>query len=218
MGVGYLAMRGTSGAREPALRFWVLRTLAAVLGEIGGHAVAGKGSHVLAATVVVSIGVLYARGRTGRIVFWPLLVGVLILSSALAHMADRSLGIGDLVPSVQLAALFALALTVWARLAGTTCFLAVGLIRDHGSFWIVAMLAQALASSLADWEVDASQTGAPIVLLAVAIGLPAVAVARWARIAHPALFWIAFVLTGVLGALWGDMLIRLLRGGHGLAI
>ena len=212
----YAEMRGTSGVREAALRFWAIRTAAAVLGEIGGHAVAGKGSHFLAAAGVVAIGVLYARA--GRIAFWPVLVGVLVLSAALAHMADRSLGIGDLVASVQLAALFALALIVWARVAGTTGFLCVGSVRDQAPFWIVAMLAQAFASSLADWVVDPGQTGSSIVLLAVAIGLPAVAAARWARIGAPALFWTAFVLTGILGALWGDMLIRLLRGGHGLAI
>lgn len=218
MDMRHLAMRGASGVREAALRFWVLRTLAAVLGEIGGHAVAGKGSHFLAAAVVVSIGALCARDRAGRIAFWPVLVGILILSSALAHMADRSLGIGDLVPSVQLAALLVLALIVWARLAGTTGFLSVGPIRDHAPFWIVAMLAQALASSLADWVVDPGQTGASIVLPAIVIGLPVVAVARWARIARPALFWTAFVLTGVLGALWGDILIRRIGASHGLSI
>ncbi|WP_456759202.1 hypothetical protein [Bradyrhizobium sp. USDA 4011] len=203
--------------REAALRFWAIRTFAAVLGELGGHGVAGKGSHVLAAAGVVSIGVLYARDRGGRIAFWPVLVGVLVVSAALAHMADRSLGIGDLVASVQLAALFALALIVWARVAGTTGFLAVGSVRDQAPFWIVAMLAQAFASSLADWVADPGQTGSSIVLLAVAIGLPAVAAAGWARIARPALFWTAFVLTGILGALWGDMLIRLIGAGQALS-
>ncbi|GKQ53436.1 hypothetical protein [Bradyrhizobium sp. Ce-3] len=217
MDMRYSAMRGTIGVREAALRFWAMRTVAAALGEIGGHAVAGKGSHFLAAAVVALIGALYARERSGRNAFWPVLVGVSTLSAALAHMADRSLGIGDVVPSVQLAALFALALIVWARVAGTAGLLAVGSIRDHAPFWIVAMLAQAFASSLADWVVDPGQTGSSIVLLAVAIGLPAVAAARWARIARPALFWAAFVLTGILGALWGDTLIRLINAGHALS-
>ncbi|WP_050406329.1 hypothetical protein [Bradyrhizobium embrapense] len=217
MDVVHIEMRGTPGVREAAVRFWAMRTVAAVLGEIAGLAVAGKGSHFLAAAGVVSIGVLYARDRAGPIAFWPVLVGVLMLSAALAHMADRSLGIGDCIPSVQLAALFALALIVRARVAGKTGFLAIGSIRNHAPFWIVAMLAQALASSLADWVVEPGQTGSSVVLLAVAIGLPAVAAARWARIARPALFWAAFVLTGILGALWGDMLIRLIGAGHSLS-
>ena len=217
MDMRHIEMRWTMGVREAALRFWTIRTAAAVLGELGGHAVAGKGSHVLAAAGVVAIGGLYARDRAGRIAFWPVLVGVLVVSAALAHMADRSLGIGDLVASVQLAALFALALIVWARVAGTTGFLCVGSVRDQAPFWIVAMLAQAFASSLADWVVDPGQTGSSIVLLAVAIGLPAVAAAGWARIARPALFWTAFVLTGILGALWGDMLIRLIGAGQALS-
>ena len=202
-------IRGANGARGAALRFWAVRTVAAALGEIGGHAVAGKGRYLLAAACVATVAVLFARDRAGRIAFWPVLVGVSMVSAAVAHMTDRSLGTGDLVATVQLAALFALALIVWARTAGTSGLLCAGSIRDHAPFWIVAMLAQAFASALADWAVDPYQTGASIVLLIVAIGLPAVAMARWARIARPALFWTAFVLTGILGALWGDVLIRL---------
>lgn len=210
-------LRGTSGVREAALRFWAIRTVAAALGEVGGHAVAGKGSHLLITACVVSLGVVYARNRAGRIAFWPVLVGVSIVSAALAHMTDRSLGIGDVVATVQLAALFTVALIVWARAARPTGFLCIGSIRDQAPFWVVAMLAQALASALADWVVDPHQTGSFVVLLVVAIGLPAVAAARWARIARLALFWTAFVLTGILGALSGDLLIRLIGADHALA-
>jgi|GEM_PF-4120788 len=209
-------MREARAGQAALLWFWVIRTVAAALGEIGGHAVAGKGRYLLAAACVVTVAVLFARDRAGRIAFWPVLVGVSMVSAAVAHMTDRSLGTGDLVATVQLAALFALALIVWARAAGTRGFLCTGSIRDQAPFWIVAMLAQAFASALADWVVDPYQTGASIVLLLVAIGLPAVAAARWARIARPALFWTAFVLTGSLGALWGDMLIRLVSSAAGL--
>ena len=202
-------MREARAGQAALLWFWVIRTVAAALGEIGGHAVAGKGRYLLAAACVVTVAVLFARDRAGRIAFWPVLVGVSMVSAAVAHMTDRSLGTGDLVATIQLAALFALALIVWARAAGTSGFLCTGSIRDQAPFWIVAMLAQAFASALADWVVDPYQTGASIVLLIVATGLPAMAAARGARIARLALFWTAFVLTGILGALWGDMLISL---------
>ncbi|KJC59656.1 hypothetical protein UP10_17215 [Bradyrhizobium sp. LTSPM299] len=81
------------------------------------------------------------------------------------------------------------------------------------------MLAQTYASALADWVIDPGQIGSAIVLVAIALGLPALAAAfRWARISHPALFWIAFVLTGILGALCGDLLIRLLANSDLLLI
>jgi uncharacterized membrane-anchored protein len=211
--------RYLSGIPEITFRFWVMQTIAMALGEIGAHGVAAAGSYRLAIVCVASIAILFAIDRVSHTTFWLAMVAVTIVSAMLAHTTDRSLGIGDFVASVQLAALLAVSLIVWFRTTGTIAICSIGSIRDSVLVWIVVMLAQTYASALADWAIDPGQTGSAIVPVAIVLGLPAVAVAfRWARISHPALFWTAFVLTGILGALCGDLLVRLLGNSDLLLI
>ncbi|WP_426440701.1 hypothetical protein [Bradyrhizobium genosp. P] len=199
-----------SGIPQVTFGFWVIKTVATALGEVGGHAVGGTGSYLIAIACVASIGGLFAIDRYNEVAFWLVLLAVSVVSAALAHTTDHSLGIGDFAASLQLAALLVLALIVWFRTAGTIGIASIVSVRDKALFWIAVMLAQTFASALADWTIDPGQTGSAIVPLAVVLGLPAVAVvSRRERATHPALFWTTFVLTGILGALWGDLLVRL---------
>jgi uncharacterized membrane-anchored protein len=192
---------------EVTFGFWAIKTIATTFGEIGGHLLTRPANVVPAVASVLVALVLAFGARPGaqrcQVFFWTTIVMATSVGSALADTADESLGVGDFGASCQLAVLFVLALILWYRTGGITPIGSILSARERMFFWTTAMLAQTFGSALADWMVDSNAPGFGTAL--IGLGLSATAALYLATpLSRTAMFWIAFVLTGTLGAIAGD--------------
>ncbi|WGR73780.1 MULTISPECIES: hypothetical protein [unclassified Bradyrhizobium] len=191
--------------------FWVTRGVATALGQVAGEgAIQWANARIWGAIGLLSVFCLVsavvaraARNRFPTAIFWLAIAAVASGGTALAEAADNALGIGDIGAALNLSSYLVLSFVLWHRVAGVIS----GLTGPSGGglfFWVTAALAQALCSGLADWIVDPDGPDSRASLIVVLLGIVTVAGLYLCTPARrPALFWSAFIITGIIGALGG---------------
>ncbi len=208
-----VSSEGTGAVPDVTIGFWTNRVLAAAGGGILGEALnriyLHRSERVILALVLCFSGALVLRATTQqfrRATFWSAMFAASVLSAVLARTIDEALGIGDPAATLQIVPLLVLSFVICYRKTGAFAALTDRPV-DELFFWPISAIAQTLGSALADWTVDPGGPGYGCALTVIALGLlTTIALAFFTRLQRAALFWIAFLLTGIgaaLGAAYG---------------
>lgn len=197
---------------ETTVGFWIYRVLAAIFSEIAGellyHNYLHRSGRVIVALTFCLLATLALRAvakEFWRATFWSAMFCLSILSAVLARTIDTALGVGDIGAILHIAALLVLAFVLSLRMTG-----AIAALTDRPGhepfFWAIAVAAQTLGSGIAGWMLDRGASGYIPGLTAITLALLVIiALAVYTPLSRPALFWIAFVLTGTGAALGGHI-------------
>jgi len=223
-------MNTSNLAKVPAvtLGFWLIKILATTLGETAGDAVTmsmnlgyAAGTAIFTVLLIAALGAQIRAQRFHPALFWVAIVATTTVGTTLADLCDRSLGIGYLGGSSLLFALLMVTLFVWHRSLGTVSIKRLDSGKAEAFYWATILFSQTLGTALGDWVADPDTGwglgyGGGAALFAVGLAI-VLALYRWSRVSHTALFWAAFILTRPLGATVGDFLDKPIANG-GLAL
>lgn len=195
--------------------FWTNWLLAAMAGEIAGHALnhifLHRSGRVIVALMLCFIAMSTLDGATRRLrrmMFWSAAFLLSLLGAVLAKTTDISMGIGDGGAILLIAILLVFSFVISYRLTGNLPDPTDG-TDVRGFFWTTAMLAQTVACACANWIIDPGGPSARLALAVIALGIAAiVGVHSCTRMPHSIVFWPAFVLLGTVAALAGHVVLK----------
>lgn len=201
----------------PALSatFWTNWLLAAMAGEIAGHALnhvyLHRSGRVIVALMLGFLAMSILQGTTRRfprMIFWSAAFLLSLLGAVLAETTDISMGIGDNGAILLIAILLVFSFVISYRLTGNLPSPTDG-TDVRGFFWTTAILAQTAACACADWIIDPGGPSARLALAVIALGIAAtVGVHSCTRMPRSIVFWPAFVLLGIVAALAGHVVLK----------
>jgi uncharacterized membrane-anchored protein len=204
----------TSIVPELSPAFWTNWLLAAMAGEIAGHALnhiyLHRSGRVIVALMMCFVMMTILQGATRRLlrmVFWSAAFLLSVLGAVLARAADISMGVGDIGAILLIAVLLIFSFVICYRLTGNLPGPTDG-SNVRGFFWATAMLAQTVASACADWIVDPSGPSERFAVAVIALGIAAAIGLYSCTRLRPVLFWFAFVLSGIGAALGGQVVLN----------
>lgn len=200
---------------ELSATFWINWLLAAMAGETAGHALnhiyLHRSGRVIVALMLSFLATLILQGTTGRLrrmIFWFAAFLLSLLGAVLAETTDVSMGVGDNGAILLVAILLVFSFVICYRLTGNL----PGPADDtdvRGFFWATAMLAQTVASACADWIVDPGGPSERLAIAVIALGIAAtIGIYSCTRMPRSVMFWPAFVLSGTVAALAGDVILK----------
>lgn len=217
---GTRAQNGTPSIRmsivpEVSAIFWVNWLLAAMAGEIAGHALnhiyLHRSGRVIVTLMLCFIAMSILQGATRRLprmMFWSAAFLLSLLGAVLAAATDISMGIGDSGAILLIAILLVFSFVISYRLTGNLPGPTDG-TDVRGFFWTTAMLAQTVASACADWIIDPGGPSERLAIAVVALGIAAtIGIYSFTRMPRSVLFWPAFVLSGTVAALAGHLVLK----------
>jgi uncharacterized membrane-anchored protein len=193
---------------EITLVFWIIKIAATRLGDTLSMSM--DLGYLLSTAVfgAIFVAAIIAQIRATRFLpflYWTTLIATTTLGTTLADCADRSLGIGYAGETSLLVALLALSLLSWQRSLGSISIHNVSspkadlfLLDDHHVFsnarYGTRRLDCGLGGARLRRQCGLVQRSASVVC----------AHYYWASASRALLFWLAFILTGPLGAFLGD--------------
>lgn len=200
---------------ELSATFWTNWLLAAMAGEIAGHALnhiyLHRSGRVIVALMLCFLAMSILQGTTRRfprMIFWSAAFLLSLLGAVLAETTDISMGIGDSGAILLIAILLAFSFVISYRLTGNLPGPTDG-SDVRGFFWATAMLAQTVASACADWIIDPGGPSERLAIAVIALGIAAtIGIYSCARMPRSVLFWPAFVLSGTVAALTGHVVLK----------
>ena len=111
---------------EVTLGFWIIKTFATTLGEVGGNAVTITlgfgyliGTAIFAALLIVVVSAQIMSKRFHPFLYWSVITATTLTGTTLADFFDRSLGIGYLGGSLSLFTLVMVTLALWQWTLGS---------------------------------------------------------------------------------------------------
>lgn len=200
---------------ELSATFWINWLLAAMAGEIAGHALnqiyLHRSGRVIVALMLCFVATSVLQGATRRlprVMFWFAAFLLSLLGAVLAETTDISMGVGDGGAILLIAIPLIFSFVICYRLTGNLPGPADG-SNVRGFFWATAMLAQTVASACADWIIDPGGPSERLAIAVIALGIAATVGAHSCmRVPRPILFWPAFVLSGTVAALAGHVVLK----------
>lgn len=200
---------------ELSATFWTNWLLAAMAGEIAGHALnqiyLHRSGRVIIALMLCFLAISILQGTTRRFprtMFWSAAFLLSLLGAVLARTTDVSMGIGDSGAILLIAILLAFSFVISYRLTGNLPSPTNG-SDVRGFFWATAMLAQTVASACADWIIDPGSPSERLAIAAISFGIATtIGAYSCTRIPRSILFWPAFVLSGTVAALAGHLVLK----------
>lgn len=217
---GTRARKGTPSVRmsivpELSAIFWTNWLLAAMAGEIAGHALnqiyLHRSGRVIVALMLCFLAMSILQGATRRLprmIFWSTAFLLSLLGAVLAEATDISMGVGDIGAILLIAILLVFSFVISYRLTGNLPGPTDG-TDVRGFFWTTAMLAQTVASACADWIIDPGGPSERLAIAVLALGIAAtIGVYSYTRMPRSILFWPAFVLSGTVAALAGHLVLK----------
>lgn len=200
---------------EVSAIFWINWFLAAMAGEIAGHALnhiyLHRSGRVIVALMLCFLVMSILQGATRRLprtMFWSAAFLLSLLGAVLAEATDVSMGGGDIGAILLIAILLGFSFVICYRLTGNLPSPTDG-TDVRGFFWTTAMLAQTVACACANWIIDPGGPSARLAIAAIALGIAATAgVHSYTRMPRSIVFWPAFVLLGTAAALAGHVVLK----------
>ena len=198
--------------------FWTNWLLAAMAGEIAGHALnhiyLHRSGRVIVALMLCFVAMSILQGATRRfpqMIFWSTAFLISLLGAVLAQATDISMGVGDTGAILLIAILLIFSFVICYRLTGNLPGPTDG-ANVRGFFGTTAMLAQTAASACADWIIDPSGPSERLAIAVIAVGIAtSIGVYSCTRMPRSVLFWSAFVLSGTVAALGGHVVLKLIE-------
>ncbi len=209
---------------EITAAFWVLKVLATTVGASAADYLddtLGLGltytSYLMSGLLVVALAAQLGTRRYRPAVYWATLVLAGVVGTLAADELTGGLGVPLPLATAVLALLLATALVTSYAAVGTLAPDRVCTAGHEGSYWLTVLAALALGTALGDLVAERAGPARGLAE-AVLVGLVALAVlARWRGHRPETAFWVAFVLTGPLGAPLADLATRSRdHGGLGL--
>lgn len=205
----------TSSAPEFSAAFWTYWFLAAMAGEIAGHALSHiylhRSGRVIVALVMCFLAMSILQGAIRwlpRTIFWSAAFLLSLLGAALAEATDISMGVGDIGAILLIAILLIFSFVICYRLTGNLPGPMEG-SSARGFFWTTAVLAQTVASACADWIIDPGGPSQRLTIAVIALGFAAtIGLYSCTHMPRSVLFWTAFVLSGTAAALGGRLVTK----------
>jgi uncharacterized membrane-anchored protein len=194
------------------LTFWIIKIAATTLGETGGDTVtmtlgAGYliGSLIFFAALAAFVAMQVRAREFHPFLYWATIIASTTAGTALADLADRSLGIGYVGGSLALLACVAASLGTWYASERSLSVSDIATPRAEIFYWVTVTFSQTLGTALGDWIADDSGLGYAGGALVFLGALSLVVILYFTtRLSRVALFWAAFILTRPLGATVGD--------------
>ncbi|MEO5714297.1 MAG: hypothetical protein ABIT37_12490 [Luteolibacter sp.] len=206
------------------LLFWVMKICAATLGGTAGEflsTVTNVGWAlrllVLAAVCLVPLVAQIRAKKFHAGLFWSAVLSAGAAGAAVSDFMARALKSGHVRGQWVLVATLVTVLAVWRMSEKTLSLKRMHRRRAELFFWAAIVVSSALGAAMGPAGVDAGLAGGTVALVGLLMAVVVVFFStRWSR---TVLFWSAFVLTGPLGAISGDLLARpVAHGGLGFGI
>jgi uncharacterized membrane-anchored protein len=223
---------------EVTIWFWIIKILCTSIGEIGADALTMSyfgettegvtgfwhdygylvGAAIFLGVFIVAVGVQIASKKFHPFTYWTTIVATTLLGTALADYFTRSEGFGYYWGSAILLSLVVLSLVIWRVTTGTIDISSVSTARSEIFYWITIMFSQTLGTALGDYVASGEDKGLGLGYLLSSAGfvgmmLIVVVLYYWTSASRTILFWIAFILTRPLGAVFGDYLDKPVEDG-----
>jgi uncharacterized membrane-anchored protein len=200
---------------EFSAAFWTNWLLAAMAGEIAGHALnyiyLHRSGRVIVALMMCFVAMSILQGATRRLprmIFWSAAFLLSLLGAVLAEATDISMGVGNVGAILLIAILLIFSFVICYRLTGNLPGPTDG-SNVRGFFWATAMLAQTVASACANWIIDPGDPSERLTIAVIALGIAAaIGLCSCTRVPRSVLFWSAFVLSGTGAALGGHVVVK----------
>lgn len=198
------------------LWFWILKIIATTLGETGGDwfSMTLNFGYLISTVIflLVFIFALIAQMRSVTfkpILYWSVIVATSTVGTTTSDFMDRTLGLGYSNGSAILISLLIFLLLTWRYFVGGIDVNSIRTKKAELFYWATILISNTLGTALGDYLSDDSGLGffASWLLITGLIALTALA-ARFSKISHVILFWIAFILTRPFGATFGDLLTK----------
>jgi uncharacterized membrane-anchored protein len=204
--------------------FWVLKTIAATLGETSGDlfGIDLRFGYVATALAFFAffVVVVFLQVRAGR--FHPALFWAVVLSTSMVgteisdfmnrgfgHASDDSGGIGYTAGGSILAGILVVVFLIWWRTGQTFDVENIATRKGEILYWIAILVSNTLGTSSGDMLAHDTPLGFRGAFFAIAAVMLLLLAAHYLTgINGTVLFWIAFVLTRPLGAAGGDYLVK----------
>jgi uncharacterized membrane-anchored protein len=223
---------------EVTLWFWIIKILCTSIGEIGADALTMSyfgettedvspfwheygylvGAGIFLVIFLIAVGVQIVAKKFHPFIYWTTIVATTLLGTALADYFTRSEGFGYYWGSAILLSLVVISLLIWRLTTGTIDISSVRSARSEMFYWVTIMFSQTLGTALGDYVASGEDKGLGLGYLlssTVFVGMMLIVVAAyyWTTISRTILFWIAFILTRPLGAVFGDYLDKPVEDG-----
>ena len=204
--------------------FWIIKIMATTVGETGADYLAvhvGLGTALTGAIMAaLLIGVLLVQFSADRYrpwLYWLAVVLISIVGTQITDALTDGLEISLYVSTAVFTVLLALTFGAWYATEGTLSIHGIVTTRREAFYWTAILFTFALGTASGDLATEAVGLGFNVGVIAFSAIIAAIYVAYRLGVNAVLSFWLAYILTGPLGASLGDLLSQARTyGGLGL--
>lgn len=208
--LGRLTARGALRVPEITVCFWAIKALSTAMGESTSdylvHAMAPQLAVVLGFIgFLIALALQFSRRRYVAWAYWLAVVGVGVFGTMAADVLHVGFGVPYVVSSVLYGVVLVAVFVGWQKTERTLSIHSIDTDRREGFYWAAVVATFAMGTAVGDLTAVTFHFGylASGILFAAVIAVPAVGYWRFGW--NPVLsFWLAYVATRPLGALFAD--------------
>lgn len=220
-----LTRRMLNKVPQVTIFFWVIKVLCTTVGQGAADYVDGTLGFGIADTAKVSGAVLavlllvqFRLDRYVPLAYWPVVVAMSVFGTLITELLTDAPGVAPGAVTALFAAGLGLVFAAWWRVERTLSLHTILTIRREAFYWAAVVFAFALGSAAGDVVVENAGLGYAV-SIAIFGGILALIAVAHRRGADAVLgFWLAFVMTGPLGAAIGDEIARNTHRHSGLGL
>jgi uncharacterized membrane-anchored protein len=220
-----LTRRMLNKVPEVTIFFWVIKVLCTTVGQSAADYVDGTlgfgtadTAKVSGAVLAVALLVQFRLDRYVPLAYWLVVVAVSVFGALMAELLTDVQGIAPGAVTALYAAGLGLVLAAWWAVERTLSLQTIVTVRREAFYWAAVVLAFALGSAAGDVVVENAGIGYAVSIGIFGAVLAVIAVAHRRGADAVLTFWLAFVVTGPLGAAVGDELARNTHRHSGLGL
>jgi len=210
---------------EVTIFFWVIKVLCTTVGQSAADYVDGTLNFGIADTAKVAGAVLavlllvqFRLDRYVPLAYWLVVVAVSVFGALMAELLTDVQGIAPGAVIVLFAAGLGLVFAAWWAVERTLSLHTITTVRREAFYWAAVVLAFALGCAAGDVVVENAGLGYAVSIAIFGAVLALIAVAHRLGADAVLTFWLAFVVTGPLGAAIGDQIARDTERHSGLGL
>ena len=220
-----LTRRMLNKVPEVTIFFWVIKVLCTTVGQSAADYVDGTLNFGIADTAKVAGAVLavlllvqFRLDRYVPLAYWLVVVAVSVFGALMAELLTDVQGIAPGVVIVLFAGGLGLVFAAWWAVERTLSLHTITTVRREAFYWAAVVLAFALGCAAGDVVVENAGLGYAVSIAIFGGVLALIAVAHRLGADAVLTFWLAFVVTGPLGAAIGDEIARNTHRHSGLGL
>jgi uncharacterized membrane-anchored protein len=195
--------------------FWLIKVLCTTVGQTAAEEVEDTLRFGLAGSVKVSASVLavlllvqFRLDRYVPVAYWLAVLAISVFTPLVAELLTESAGIPAGAVAALFAAGFGIVCAAWWAVERTLALDTIVTTRREAFHWAAVVFAFAFGSAVGDVVVEHASIGYAVSIAVFGTVLALIALARRLGAGAVLTFWLAFVVTGPLGAAVGDAIAR----------